>query len=43
MDSNLKLEEVNLIEKYGAETVLPPDEFLSKMNFLKERSYRRIC
>lgn len=43
MDSNLKLEEVNLIEKYGAETVLPPDEFLAKMNFLKERSYRRIC
>lgn len=39
MDSNVKLEEVNLIEKYGAETVLPPDEFLTKMNILKERKY----
>lgn len=39
MDSNLKLEEVNLIEKYGAEAVLPPDEFLAKMNFLKDRKY----
>lgn len=43
MDSNIKLEEVNLIEKYGKETTLPPDEFLTKMNFLKERSHRRIC
>lgn len=39
MDSNVKLEEVNLIEKYGTETVLPPDDFFSKMNFLKERKY----
>lgn len=39
MDSNIKLEEVNLIEKYGAETTLTPDEFLTKMSILKERSY----
>lgn len=40
MDSNVKLEEVNFIEKYGQETVLPPDDFFAKMNFLKERTYK---
>lgn len=30
-----KLEEFNLREKYGLEAILPHDEFLSKMNFLK--------
>lgn len=40
MDSNIKLEEVNLIEKYGEETVLSPNDFFTKMNFLKERSYK---
>lgn len=39
MDSNVKLEEVNLVEKYGTETILPPDEFLTKMSILKERSH----
>ena len=33
---NSKLEEFNLEEKYGIETILAPDEFLSKMNFFKE-------
>lgn len=40
MDANVKLEEVNLIEKYGQETVSPPNDFFTKMNFLKERSYK---
>ncbi|MCI8352862.1 MAG: HAD-IC family P-type ATPase [Clostridia bacterium] len=35
MNTNSKLEEFNLEEKYGLETILPRDEFLSKMNFLK--------
>ncbi len=35
MNTNSKLEEFNLEEKYGLETILPCDEFLSKMNFLK--------
>ncbi len=35
MNTNLKLEEFNLEEKYGIETILPSDEFLAKMNFLK--------
>lgn len=35
MNTNSKLEEFNLEEKYGLETILPHDEFLSKMNFLK--------
>ena len=35
MATNLKLEEINLEEKYGAETILPPSEFLAKMNFLR--------
>ncbi len=34
MNSNLKLEEINLSEKYGLETVLPSEEFLAKKNFL---------
>lgn len=35
MNKNSKLEEFNLEEKYGLESILPRDEFLSKMNFLK--------
>lgn len=35
MGTNLKLEEIDLEEKYGLETVLAPKEFLSKMNFLR--------
>lgn len=35
MGTNLKLEEIDLEEKYGLETVLAPNEFLSKMNFLR--------
>lgn len=35
MKTNSKLEEFNVAEKYGTESILPHDEFLSKMNFLK--------
>lgn len=31
-----KLEEFNLSEKYGLQAILPDNEFLSKMNFLKD-------
>ena len=34
MNTN-KLEEFNLSEKYGLESILPRDEFLSKMNLLQ--------
>ena len=33
--TNLKLEEIDLEEKYGLEAVLAPNEFLTKMNFLR--------
>lgn len=36
MGTNIKLEEIHLDEKYGEETILPPSEFLSKMNFLSD-------
>lgn len=35
MNTNLKLEEINLEEKYGLETTLTPNDFLTKMNFLR--------
>ncbi len=35
MGTNLKLEEIDLEEKYGLEAVLAPNEFLTKMNFLR--------
>ncbi|MCI9000600.1 MAG: hypothetical protein HFJ26_06860 [Clostridia bacterium] len=43
MATNLKLEEINLEEKYGAETILPPSEFLAKMNFLRVWFNNRFC
>lgn len=35
MNSNLKLEEIDLEKNYCFECTLPPDEFLSKMNFFE--------
>lgn len=35
MGTNLKLEEIDLEEKYGLEATLLPNEFLTKMNFLR--------
>jgi len=35
MDTNLKLEEIDLEEKYGIQATLEPNEFLVKMNFLR--------
>lgn len=43
MATNLKLEEINLEEKYGAETILEPSEFLVKMNFLRVWFNNRFC
>lgn len=36
MNTNIKLEEIHLDEKYGEQALLPPNEFLSKMNFLSD-------
>lgn len=36
MNNNLKLEETNFQEKYGVEAILTPENFLAKMNFLKD-------
>ncbi len=43
MATNLKLEEINLSEKYGVETILEPKEFLAKMNFLRCWFDHRFC
>ena len=43
MATNLKLEEINLSEKYGVETILEPKEFLAKKNFLRFWFNDRFC